>query len=110
MDSDSKSGESKPAHSMAEFQKWKERMKASAVAAESPKKTPEEPAEKEQELEPEPDIQPESRSPVERFVEEKPHTQDALVRQTNSPGEDMDAGVSLGRGNFDRFFNLQECC
>jgi len=99
MDSDGKSGDGKAAHSMEDFQKWKERMKASAAATESPKKA-EEPVEKDPELEKGPEFQSESR-PVERFVEEKPSTQDVPARQTNSPGEDMDtgAGVSLGRGN-----------
>jgi hypothetical protein len=84
---------------MEDFQKWKERMKASAAATESPKKA-EEPVEKDPELEKGPEFQSESR-PVERFVEGKPSTQDVPARQTNSPGEDMDtgAGVSLGRGN-----------
>ncbi|CCX34552.1 hypothetical protein FPQ18DRAFT_71374 [Pyronema domesticum] len=88
---DGKSGDNKAAHSMEDFQKWKERMKAAAVGADTPKKV-DEPIEKAPEPVQEPEPRIESRhSPEEKqpFVHEEP------MRQASNPRDDRDAGVSL---------------
>lgn len=92
---DGKSGDNKAAHSMEDFQKWKERMKAAAVGADTPKKV-DEPIEKAPEPVQEPEPRIESRhSPEEKqpFVHEEP------MRQASNPRDDRDAGVSLMQGN-----------
>ena len=105
MDSDGKASDTKAAHSMEDFQRWKERMKASSAAANESTKKAEEAAEKAAEKLPEsaPQPQPESRPAVERSAEEKP---DTPARQASNPREVVDPGISLGRG---MFFPLSLC-
>ena len=93
MDSDGKAGDSKAAHSMEDFQKWKERMKASSVSAE-PLKKAEEPVEKVSEEAKPPAPQP-ALQPV--VVEEKADRLDRPPRQGNSPPDEAEGGILLGR-------------
>jgi hypothetical protein len=93
LDSDGKSGDSKAAHSMEDFQKWKERMKASAASADTAKKV-EEPVEKAApEPEPEPEHQP-TPEPV-----EKQDKADRPQRHDSNPRDEAEGGASLGNGN-----------
>ncbi|KAA8911498.1 hypothetical protein FN846DRAFT_427938 [Sphaerosporella brunnea] len=86
LDSDGKSGDGKAAHSMEDFQKWKERMKASAASAETPKKV-EEPVEK-------PATQPEP-EPIHEPTPEPVEKSDKPKRQDSNPRDEAE-------GAFDR--------
>jgi hypothetical protein len=75
LDSDGKAGDSKTAHSMEDFQKWKERMKASSMPAETQKKAED----------PSSNVSPD----IEQRLEKK---------QEDGLKEDIDGGIPLGRG------------
>jgi len=94
MDSDGKSGDGKAAHSMEDFQKWKERMKASSGGSVEPPRKPEDMIEKavqEQEHVPQPTPEPR--------VEEKQEKVEKPQRQESSSRDDSVGGVFLDRGN-----------
>ncbi|KAI5848373.1 hypothetical protein BZA05DRAFT_95939 [Tricharina praecox] len=92
MDSDGKSGDGKAAHSMEDFQKWKERMKASSGGSTEPHKKPEDLIEKPVK---EPEHVPEP-TPTPR-IEEKQVKAENPKRQESNPRDDAEGGVFLDR-------------